>query len=45
MKTYVAAIPFFKNTIIGDMVGGILLFGGYYLAQQAFVKKAEKATI
>ena len=42
IKTYVDAVPFFKYTMMGDMVGGILLFGGYFLVQQALMKKVQK---
>lgn len=42
VKTYVDGIPFFKYTLAGDMTGGVLLFGGYFLAQQALLKKAQK---
>ncbi len=42
-KTYVVAIPFFKNTLIGDLAGSILLFGAYFLLQVALVKKLQKA--
>ena len=44
-KTYVDGIPFFKYTLAGDMVGGVLLFGGYFLAQSAMLKKTQKANI
>lgn len=43
VKTYIDAIPFYKNTIMGDMVGGVLLFGGYFIAQNIFASKLEKA--
>lgn len=43
--TYVMAIPFFKNTLLGDLVGNTVLFGGFYLLQQVFVGKMEKARI
>ncbi|MES2703020.1 MAG: DUF6580 family putative transport protein [Bacteroidota bacterium] len=42
-KTYADAVPFYKNTLVGDMVGGILLFGSYVFAQRLFVAKAVKA--
>ncbi len=42
VKTYIDAVPFYKNTLMGDMVGGILLFGGYHYTQQALLKKAQK---
>lgn len=44
-KTYVDAIPFFKNTLAGDMVGGILLFGGFFLAQKLFISKLKKVEV
>ena len=43
VKTYADAIPFFRNTITGDLLGGAFLFGGYFLAQALFIKRAEKA--
>lgn len=42
VKTYIDAIPFFKYTLLGDMAGGILLFGGYFLMQHSLMKKVEK---
>ncbi len=42
-KTYIDAIPFFKNTLTGDMIGGILLFGGFFIAQRLFINKMNKA--
>ena len=41
-KTYIDAIPFFKYTMMGDMVGGVLLFGGYFFVQQALMRKTQK---
>ena len=32
---YVAAIPFFQNTLAGDLVYATLLFGGFALAERA----------
>jgi len=43
-KTYIDAIPFFRNTIIGDMNCGLLLFGGYFLAEALFLRKSQKAS-
>ncbi len=43
VNTYVAAIPFFKNTLIGEFSGSILLFGAYSLLQSAMTTKAQKA--
>jgi hypothetical protein len=31
---YVAAIPFFQNTVAGDLFYAVLLFGGFALAEQ-----------
>jgi hypothetical protein len=42
-KTYIDAIPFYKNTLAGDMVGGIVLFGGFFIAQRLFANKLKKA--
>jgi hypothetical protein len=44
VKTYVAGLPFFKNTLIGDMAGSVLMFGLYFLLQRALEAKAQKAT-
>lgn len=44
VKTYVDAIPFFKNSLGADMMGGVLLFGGYFISQLYFAKKPSKAT-
>ena len=33
---YVAAIPFFHNTLLGDLLFTSVLFGGFYLAKQRF---------
>lgn len=42
-QTYVMALPFFKNTIAGDLIGNVALFGLYALAQRAFTTNAQKA--
>jgi hypothetical protein len=44
VNTYVAAIPFFKHTLLGEFTGSILLFGAYYLLQTALVSKVQKAS-
>ena len=41
--TYVMAIPFFKNTLLGDLIGNTVLFGGFYLLQQAVQQRMVKA--
>ncbi len=33
---YVAGIPFYKGTLLGDLCFSVLLFGGYYLMQRRF---------
>ena len=33
---YVAAIPFFQNTLVGDLVFTSSLFGGFYFIRQRF---------
>ncbi len=40
---YVAAIPFFQNTLAGDLVFSALLFGGFALAERrvAFLRAPE----
>lgn len=38
---YVAAIPFFQNTIAGDLLFSALLFGGFALAERAVPKLRE----
>ena len=43
VHTYVMGLPFFKNTLLGDMAGSVLLFGSYTLLQQALTSKAQKA--
>ena len=37
LNCYVAAIPFFKNLLLGNVVFGFLLFGGFELAQKRFI--------
>lgn len=42
---YAAAIPFFKNTLLGDLTGSTVLFGAYFLLQRSFAPKLGKATV
>jgi len=43
---YVAAIPFFRNTLAGDAVYSLVLFGGFALAQRYMpVLREEPTTI
>ena len=41
-KTYIDAIPFYKYTILGDLAGGVVIFGGYFMVQQLLEKKVAK---
>lgn len=34
LKCYVAALPFLRNMLTGDLLWGLALFGGYWLAQR-----------
>ncbi len=43
IKTYVVAIPFFKNTLLSDLVGNAMLFGLYALAQRSLLARTQKA--
>jgi hypothetical protein len=36
LRCYVAAVPFFRNTLLGDAVFVSLLFGGLAVAERAF---------
>ena len=36
LTCYIAAIPFFRNTLMGDMVYILFLFGGFAFAQRYF---------
>jgi hypothetical protein len=42
-ETYTMAIPFSRPTFTADIVGGILLFGGYFLTQRVAEKNMQKA--
>ena len=42
-KTYIDAIPFYKNTMIGDLVGSVILFGVYALMQKANSANTQEA--
>jgi hypothetical protein len=40
---YVAAIPFFRNTLLSNLLYSALLFGGLAVAENRFVKMHEGA--
>lgn len=42
---YVAAIPFFRNTLMGDALYTAILFGGFALAEKWFPALRERATL
>lgn len=41
---YVAAIPFFQNTLLGDAVFAVILFGGLAVAERGFPVLREPTT-
>lgn len=43
MQAYVAAIPFFQNSLLGNLVFTALLFGGYAALQRNLPSLAENA--
>lgn len=43
VKTYTMAIPFFKASIIGDMIGSIVLFTAYYAVKSILPSKLKTA--
>ncbi len=45
VKAYVMAIPFYRNSMIGDLIGSGLLFGLYFLAQRVFAGKVQNARV
>lgn len=42
---YVAAIPFFQNTLVGDALYTAVLFGGFALAERRIPALRERATL
>lgn len=41
MECYIAGIPFFKGTVIGDLFYNLVLFGGYALVRWKFPRLAS----
>ncbi len=39
IKTYVMALPFYRNAIVGDLIGSTMLFGLYSLVQRVYVAR------
>jgi len=44
-KCYVAAIPFFKNTLLSSLLYSALLFGGFAIAENRFVRLRESEVV
>ena len=44
VKCYVAALPFLRNMVAGDLFWGFVLFGSYWLAQKLQTAKSEAPT-
>ena len=42
---YVAAVPFFQNSLLGDAVYAAMIFGGWALAERQFPRLREPAAI
>ena len=45
VTTYIMGIPFFQYTLIADLIGTTVLFGGYYFLQQAAGSRMQRARI
>lgn len=43
VTTYTMALPFFKNTLASDLLGNVVLFGLYFLAQRSISLPTQKA--
>lgn len=41
IESYIAGIPFYQNTIVGDLFFSTVLFGGYALYTQSNIKPQE----
>jgi hypothetical protein len=44
VKCYIAALPFFQNTLMGDLFWTTVLFGGFWLARLAFSGRRAQAS-
>jgi len=42
VKTYVDALPFYRNSIVGDLIGSTLLFGLYFLLQRGLAGRMQR---
>jgi len=45
IMSYEAALPFFRNTLLGDMFYNAFLFGSFALAQRCFLSHSNKARV
>ncbi|NDC42021.1 MAG: hypothetical protein EBZ77_10805 [Chitinophagia bacterium] len=41
-KTYIDAIPFYRNSLVGDLVGGIALFCAWFAAEKSMSLRASR---
>ncbi|MBM3818918.1 MAG: hypothetical protein FJW14_07875 [Acidimicrobiia bacterium] len=39
---YIAALPFFRNSLLGDMGFAVLLFGGFAVLERSFASIRER---
>jgi hypothetical protein len=44
MQAYTAGLPFYRNTLVGDLLFTGLLFGGFALAQQRWPELRPRAS-
>jgi len=42
-KTYIDAIPFYKNSVVTDLVGSVALFGLYFAGKKVFAPQTQNA--
>lgn len=42
-KTFIDAIPFYKNSLVTDLMGSVVLFGTYHLAKKAVGTQVQNA--
>ena len=43
VKTYVDAIPFYRNSFAGDLIGSTVLFGAYFLYKKVTAARLQVA--
>ena len=45
INCYVAAIPFFRNMLLGNLLYSALLFGAFAFAENRFIRLREAAVV